>query len=146
MNREANMNILSNKDILSQIADFTDFSNTIGGGRVGVKFQVTEYDEYKHIEVKAPSVSAENMKVNIEDGALIIAATLSFNREGEENGEFFTKEAKVPYFFRVIPLDQNIDTGDIQAVHEGDTLHIKLTYKNEKRKTWRSIPIRKLDA
>jgi HSP20 family molecular chaperone IbpA len=139
------MNNLFNKDILTQFADFADFSNTINGGRIGAELKISEKGEYRHIQVIAPAVSPENMKVNIEDGMLVIAASLPFTRQVEENGEVYTKEANVPYFFRTINLPPYANLQNIQAVHEGKTLHIKVEYKGEGKRKWKNIPIRKFN-
>ena len=140
------MNELFNKDILTQFADFADFSNTINGGRIGVKFKVRENEDYRHIQVIAPAVSPENMKVYIEEGMLVISASLPFTRQIEENGEVFTKEANVPYFFKTITLPPQANAQNIQAVHDGNVLHIKVEYQGKGGRKSKNIPIRKFNA
>lgn len=140
------MNELFNKDILSQFADFADFSNTINGGRVGVQLEISDHDNYMHVQIKAPSVSPENMKVSIEEGMLVIAASIPFTRRVEQEGEIVIKEANVPYFFRSIALPPNTNTQNIQAVHDENTLHIKVEFREMGGRKWKNIPIRKFDV
>lgn len=140
------MNELFNKDILTQFANFADFSNTINGGRIGVESKVSEKGDHQYIQVIAPAVSPENMKVNIEEGMLVISASLPFTRQIEEKGEIFTKEANVPYFFKTITLPPQANTQKIQAVHDGNILHIKIEYRGKGGRKWKNIPIRKFNA
>ena len=83
-----------------------------------------------HVELFAPGIRKEELKVNIENGLL----TVSFERASENPNEAYKtirREFQVQSFKRSFTIDENVHVDGIEAKHENGVLKLYLPKREE---------------
>ena len=110
------MNLLENKDILRNLLFQGDQLNTIVGGVAQIDFKIENKSDGIFISVKAPGISAEQLKVISDKNSLQVFATI--NHPAENHG------VMIPLFYRKVDLPVFTNTDEVEAVHHENKLKI----------------------
>lgn len=111
------MNLLNNKLLLRNLLFQGDQLNTLSGGVTEVTMDVKKQENGSLINVHAPGISADNLKVIYDKNALHIYATLDLEDAG-------IMPALIPIFYRKYDLPSFADNGSIEAVHHENRLEV----------------------
>jgi HSP20 family protein len=91
---------------------------------------VTEEDKLFRIEVAAPGVTAEDIRIDLENDLLTISTEHTENKE-ETDRRYLRKEFNYSSFKRSFQLPDTVNTESIRAGHESGILTIELPKKEE---------------
>ncbi len=95
-----------------------------------------------HIEVEAPGMKEEDIKINLENNTLTIFGERKFERK-EEGKNYYRMERSYGSFSRSFLLPENVDVEKIQAKYKDGLLTIVIPKKPESKP--KEIPIQKED-
>lgn len=102
------------------------------------KVMKTDIKEHKHsfeLLMDLPGFNKEDIKMNIEDGYLIIQAkTNNNNEEKDKQGRFVRKERYYGECQRSFYIGNNVTEADIRASFKNGTLKIEVPKKEEQKK------------
>lgn len=118
-----------------ELAQQAFVNNSVAGGTVATQMHISEQDGGINISLNSPSLTEDNY--HLELGLNTLTLYTSY-------GEGHTDDAGQPHrptSARAFPIPSNVDRDEIEAVFEGNSLHIRLPFTNEKE-VRRSIPIR----
>jgi len=84
-------------------------------------------DKRKHLEitVELPGMAAEDVDVDVRDGALVIRGEKRMEESSEEEG-FYRTERSFGVFERLIPLPAEVDTEKTEATFDNGVLKVRL--------------------
>jgi HSP20 family protein len=103
---------------------FFDFNH--GTGRVTVPaVNVEETDKEFNIEVAAPGLEKNDLKINVNDGVLTISSEKKTENE-EKNEKFIRREFGYTSFARSFTLPDDTDVDKIGASHKNGVLKITI--------------------
>lgn len=86
---------------------------------------VEETDKEYRIEVAAPGLEKEDMKVSVDDGVLTIKAEKKLESE-EKNDNYIRREFGYNSFSRSFTLPEEVDAEKISAKHKNGVLNVTL--------------------
>jgi HSP20 family protein len=86
---------------------------------------VEETDKEYRIEVAAPGLEKEDMKVSVNDGVLTITSEKKINEE-EKKENFIRREFSYSSFSRSFTLPDEVDSEKIIAKHKNGVLNIQI--------------------
>jgi HSP20 family protein len=92
------------------------------------------------IEVEAPGMKEEDLKVNLENNTLTITGERKFEKE-EKNKNYYRMERSYGTFSRSFFLPDNVEAKNIKAKYKDGVLKLVLPKKAESKP--QSIPIEK---
>lgn len=115
-----NMNLFNNKGILRKLLLQSDMLNTINGGTASTSVKTEEKNGNLIITVSAPSLPAEAYNIILNQNNLIIFSVLTFGMDHSSEEEFFN----VPFFTKSFALPINIESENIEAIHENGELRV----------------------
>ncbi len=92
------------------------------------------------IEVEAPGMKEEDLKVNLENSTLIISGERKFEKK-EEDKNYYRMERSYGGFTRSFLLPDNVDAEGIKAKYKDGVLKLTLPKKAEAKP--QNIPIEK---
>ena len=113
------MNLIS-KDFIRTIAPQLDLLNTLGGGIAQATMRIDKQEQGVVVHVAAPSVSPENFHVVLNENVLTVFAEFRHSPEDK---------TAAPLFSRVLQLPAGLDLSRIDAVFEGQQLHVRIPYQ-----------------
>lgn len=90
------------------------------------------------IELEAPGIKEEDLKIKIEDGMLIISGERKFEKEDKKEN-YYRMERSYGSFSRSFSLPDNIERDKIAAKYENGLLKISLPKKAESQP--KEIPV-----
>ncbi len=108
---------------------FNDFSPA-AKNNTAPAVNVTEEDKLFRIEVAAPGVTAEDLRIDLENDLLTISTEHTENKE-ETDRRYLRKEFNYSSFKRSFQLPETVNTESIRAGHESGILTIELPKKEE---------------
>lgn len=99
-------------------------------------------DKRKHIEVSVelPGMEAEDVDVDVRDGALVIRGEKRTEESTEEEG-FFRTERSFGAFERVVPLPTEVDAEHTEATFKKGVLKVRLP-KVKPESSAKKIPVK----
>jgi HSP20 family protein len=95
------------------------------------KVEISERDGKYRIAAELPGLSPEEVKVEVEDGALILQGERQAEREATEGG-VRRSERQYGYFYRRIPLPEGADPEQVKAKFQDGILEITLPAPQQK--------------
>ncbi|MBK6263629.1 Hsp20/alpha crystallin family protein [Marivirga sp. S37H4] len=111
------MNLLNNKLLLRNLLFQGDQLNTLSGGVTQVTMDVKNQENGSLINIHAPGISAESLKVIYEKNALHIYATLNYQNNDKA-------PALIPIFYRKLDLPTFADNNAIEAQYHENKLEV----------------------
>ena len=119
-------------DLLDDV--FSDPFFTFNDNKV-MKTDIKEHDKHFELLVDLPGFNKEDIKMNIEDGYLVInAKTNNENEEKDKKGKFVRKERYYGECSRSFYVGKDITDEDIKASFKNGTLRIEIPKKEEQKK------------
>ena len=94
-----------------------------------------------HLKVDLPGVKKENVKVEIDDGDLLIFGERKEESEVEEN-DFYRAERQHGEFFRRLALDFEADPKKVDAKFADGVLEVSIPYPLEKKVEPKKIDVK----
>jgi len=85
-------------------------------------------NEYR-IEVELPAVAADDVKVTVKDGVLVVSGERRYEKETE--GKVHRVERRYGRFSRSFRLPENADEGRIEAAQKDGVLTLKVSKREE---------------
>lgn len=117
-------------DIWSDMFRDPFFSNTEGEI---MKTDIKEKGDKYEIDMDLPGYEKDNIKIEIDDGYLVVSANVDTNKEEKEKGKFVRKERYVGSCSRSFYIGEDIENEDIKASFKNGTLRIEVPKKEEKQ-------------
>jgi len=93
--------------------------------RFSPSVEVSDDSKAIKVTVELPGMSKEDVKIQIEDGMLVVTGDKRHEEEGQSEGVFRT-ERYYGYFRRAIPLPEDIDEQNADAEFKKGLLTIRL--------------------
>ncbi len=90
---------------------------------------ISETEKSYRIEMSVPGFNKDQIKVEVEDGNLVISGTYAAEKE-EKEMRYLRKEFSGGAFRRSFSLDDSVDTGKITAKYESGMLIIEIAKKD----------------
>lgn len=136
---------LNPKGIFNWLDEFfdNDLVSGVSGLQKGVNLpgvNVKENEKTYIIEVAAPGVAKENLKLNILNSLLIISAEENKKNEIQQEN-YMRREFCYNTFKRSFTLPENADIEKISAKHEAGILYITVEKKEKKEDASKNINI-----
>ncbi len=111
------MNLLKDKVLLRNLLFQGDQLNTLSGGVAQITMKVEQKADGFIVNLHAPGVSADHLKVISDQRSMQIYATFDMH-----NAEM--APAIVPMFYRKVALPMFVDMDSVEAVHKNSELQI----------------------
>ena len=121
--------------IPNEILASIDFNNSLSGGSVEPTMQITEQDYAFEIDVKMPSLSPENFKIDIVENQLWLYTMQSVLNNTDKNGF-------MPRTIGNMVLPEIVDREAITANYENKAWKITLPKDNDKKGFRKHIDIK----
>lgn len=109
-----------------------------------IPVNISENDESYQLEVVAPGLKKEDLKVNVNDNVLHIAFETKEKSKDESNQEgvqMLRQEFRLQSFKRSFKLGEKVDADRISARYENGILYLGIPKKEEEKATNKSIAI-----
>lgn len=127
---------------------FSDFLNEFPAAAKSFGFDAFQFPETNihetadayHLELKAPGLSKEDFKIQVEQGLL----TVSYEKKEEavkEGYKTISREFSTRSFKRSFSVEDGVDVNNIQAKYENGLLKLLLPKKEEVKQAARQINI-----
>ncbi len=95
---------------------------------------IKEHDDSFELLIDLPGFNREDIKMNIEDGYLVVnAKTLSDDEEKDKKGKFVRRERYYGECSRSFYIGNDITEDDIKANFKNGTLKIEVPKKEERK-------------
>ncbi len=118
-------------DLLGEM--FSDPFFTEGESKV-MRTDIKEKKDKYLIDIDLPGYEKENIKLEVEDGYLLVHATMNSDKEEKEEGKYVRKERYVGSCSRSFYVGDDVKSEDIKASFKNGTLKIEVQKKEEKEK------------
>ena len=124
-----------NNKWVTNILKVVDTLNTLNGGMSAPSYKLERSSDEYTLDVRAPGVSPELMRVEVVEDKLMIYHLLEFGHE---------KKEVVPNIISVIPIPDEVDTKKVSAVYEYNQRHllVHLPFGVKSQGYYRSVDIR----
>ena len=123
----------------SFFSDFIDNNNFWGNNLYGQSsmpaVNIKEKNNEYRIEVAAPGIPKDHIKVHVDNNILTIEGENSYKNEEKEDGEYTRREFSHEAFMRKFTLPQSADPNNIHAKFQDGILNINIPKKEEAKKT-----------
>jgi len=123
----------------SYLPGFYNWDNSKKNGSVPA-VNVEENDKEYRIEVAAPGLGREDMKVSIDDGVLTISSEKKVENE-DNRDNYLRREFGYTSFSRSFTLPEEVNTEKINAKHKNGILHVYLPKEEVKVSPAKEIKI-----
>lgn len=107
---------MMDREVIKNLASTADIVNTINGGTVYPTFNKTTEEDHYRLEVSVPTVSAEDIKVEVSGSDLLVYQKVHLN--GME----------LPNLLGVIKISADVELDSISAEYEDDTLIVIMPF------------------
>ncbi len=131
------MNLLKDKVLLRNLLFQGDQLNTLNGGVAQITMKVDKQEDGFLINIHAPGVSADHLKVISEQRSMQIFATLDMKTADNI-------PAIMPIFYRKLDLPLFVNTDAVEAVHYENNLEIFIPMGADNSGNKRQIEIKQL--
>ena len=118
-------------DLLGEM--FRDPFFTDGESKI-MKTDIKEKKDKYLIDIDLPGYDKENIKLEVENGYLIVHATIDNNNEEKEEGRFVRKERYMGSCSRSFYVGDEVKSEDVKASFKNGTLKIEIPKKEENSK------------
>ena len=118
-------------DLLGEM--FRDPFFTDGESKI-MKTDIKEKKDKYLIDIDLPGYDKENIKLEVENGYLIVHATIDNNNEEKEEGKFVRKERYMGSCSRSFYVGDEVKSEDVKASFKNGTLKIEIPKKEENSK------------
>ena len=118
-------------DLLGEM--FSDPFFTEGESKV-MRTDIKEKKDKYLIDIDLTGYEKENIKLEVEDGYLLVHATMNSDKEEKEEGKYVRKERYVGSCSRSFYVGDDVKSEDIKASFKNGTLKIEVPKKEEKEK------------
>jgi len=100
-------------------------------------------DSKNHVVIKAdiPGMTKEDIKVSVEEGALVIKGEKKAEHETKENN-FVRIERSYGSFYRAIPLPKGVDAKNVNATYKDGVLELTLPKTEEAKPKQINVEVR----
>jgi HSP20 family protein len=105
------------------------------------RMDIYEQDGQLIVKAELPGVKKDDIRVEMEDGDLVISGERQEEREINE-GDYYRIERSVGRFFRRIPIPFEANPDQIQARVEDGVLEVRIPRPSEQRSESRRIQVR----
>lgn len=95
-----------------------------------MKTNILEAEDHFEFKIEMPNVLKENVKVTLEDGNLIVTATME--KEHQEGKKYVLREIQHGSFSRSFYVGENVKKDDIKAKLENGILTLLIAKREEK--------------
>lgn len=92
---------------------------------------IEETDKEYKIELAAPGLSKEDLKVSVDDGVLTVSSEMKKEEKDEKEGKYVRREFSYRSFSRSFSLPENTNAENIAASFKNGVLHISLPKTKE---------------
>jgi HSP20 family protein len=130
------MNLLENKDVLRSLLLQGDQLNTLAGGVAKIDLKIENQTDGFLIEVNAPGVEAEQLKVISDKNSVQVLAAL--NHAGLDQG------VMIPLFYKKVDLPIFANTDEVEAVHHENKLEIFVPIGKNSSSSKKEIEIKQI--
>lgn len=124
---------LADKLLIKNLANTAELINTINGGMTQPKVHLIKSEEGWLLRMKVPSVSIDNITIEVKEGFLFVFQNLS-NRQSDFD---------LPYMIEMLNLTSRIDMDSIYAEYEEGEIEIHLPFDELASGFEREIEIKK---
>jgi HSP20 family protein len=118
-------------DLFGWLGDFN--RNALGEGLDTVDWtppvDIRETDDGYRIDVELPAVAADDVKVNVKDGVLIVSGERRYEKETE--GKVHRIERRYGKFTRSFRLPENVNEDKIDATSKNGVLTLSIAKREE---------------
>ena len=118
-------------DLLGEM--FSDPFFTEGESKV-MRTDIKEKKDKYLIDIDLPGYEKENIKLEVEDGYLLVHATMNSDKEEKEEGKYVRKERYMGSCSRSFYVGEDIESEDIKASFKNGILKIEIPKKEETKK------------
>jgi HSP20 family protein len=108
---------------------------------VNVPVNLRETDKSYELELVAPGLKKEDLKVNVQRDVLTISFEHKEENEQQNKDGWLRKEYKMQSFTRSFSLDDNVDANKIHAEYRDGVLHLSLPKKEGAQSLSRTIEV-----
>mgnify|MGYP005841181423 CR=1 FL=1 len=105
---------------------FNDFSSSFERRAISPSVDVYENENNLVVEIEAPGIKKEDMKITLEDNILTVAGEKKRNLNEDENIKCFRAERTFGSFKRSFTLPADVDPDKTKAKFENGVLEITL--------------------
>jgi HSP20 family protein len=126
-------------DPFSIFSDRGFFQTEAPKGKYFPQVDVSEDDKNLQVEVNIPGYDPKNVKVDLEEGRLIIQGQAEHEHE-DKHKNYYRRERSSGQFYREIPVPQNVDLQKAQCHARNGTL--KITIPKTEMKNRKSLEIK----
>ena len=130
------MKVHDDENMLMKQLITADAVNTFNGGMSMMSLETKKGKEKYILEVKAPGISCESLRVDIDKNILNISCLLHL-KEREVNHE----KIAVNYLIRTILIPYDVSISDIHARYEDSMLKIFLPFNEAGKGFKKNVPI-----
>ena len=112
------------------------FSDPFFTGEKESKLMRTDIKEKKDkyiVDIDLPGYEKENIKIEIDNGYLIVNAKTSHHKDEKEEGKYVRKERFVGECSRSFYVGEDVKQDDIKASFKNGTLKIEIPKKDERK-------------
>ncbi len=102
--------------IIKDLAQAADIVNTIGGGVIFPTFNTTKEEDHYRLEVTAPSVNPDDIKVEVNGGHLFVYQQMEY------------KNTRIPNMLGIQKISVDVELDNITAEYEDDTLVVIMPF------------------
>ena len=102
--------------IIKNLARTADIVNTINGGTVFPTFNTTKEEDHYRLEVSAPTVNPENIKVEVSQSDLLVYQNVSFN------------SISLPNLLGMVKISADVSVDEITAEYDDDLLVVIMPF------------------
>jgi HSP20 family molecular chaperone IbpA len=121
--------------ISDELIQTIDIANTLNGGVSEPKLTLTQFPEYRQIELRVPGISSDNLHVKINNNQLLVYYNFNIESRGRMlSVPRIVYNKQIPYF---------IDAKNISANYSEGVLIIQLPYNELANGFNKDIPIEK---
>lgn len=112
------------------------FSDPFFTGEKESKLMRTDIKEKKDkyiVDIDLPGYEKENIKIEVDNGYLIVNAKTSHHKDEKEEGKYVRKERFVGECSRSFYVGEDVKQDDIKASFRNGTLKIEIPKKDESK-------------
>lgn len=121
-----------NNKWVTNILKVVDTLNTMNGGMSSPTFKLEKLEDQYLLQVKAPGVSPEAMRVEIVEDKLLLYHLIDLGNPDIE---------VVPNILKVMPIPELVELNKISAEFEDKRLYISMPFGKKQNGLYRSVNI-----
>lgn len=104
------------------------------------KVEVKETAKHIHVSAELPGMTEKDINVTLREDNLIIEGEKKTEKKNEEKG-YYSSEFNYGSFYRLIPLQAEVDSDKVNAVYKNGILEVTLDKLEESKQKSKRIEI-----